>query len=237
MQGTFSFGREVMLRAIPVVLPWVASALFSTLRLRFLRAEPRRRIILAGRPFIGILWHQQMLLSQLAIGNRKAIFMSSRSRDGEISTRVLRRQGHGVVRGSSSAGGAQALREVIRLLRLGYGAVMIADGPKGPPRILKDGVILAAQRSKPGCILAAKDSGAPLIPIACAFSRALILRNWDETAIPYPFSSAVIGYGNPIIIPKEATRVECEVASADLDTAMLELERRCRAVLEEDPCG
>lgn len=221
-----SLGRAIMLQAIPVVLPWVASTLFATLNLRFQHPEPRRGVILAGRPFIGVLWHQQMLMSQVALGNRKAIFMSSRSRDGEISTRVLRRQGHGVVRGSSSAGGAQALREVIRLLRMGYGSIMIADGPKGPPR-----------RSKPGCILAAKDSGVPLIPIACAFSKALTLRNWDQTAIPYPFSSAVIGYGNPIFIPKEATRVECEVASADLDIAMMDLERRCRSFLEAGERG
>lgn len=93
---------------------------------------------------------------------------------------------------------------------------MTPDGPKGPPR-----------KSKPGCILAAKASGVPLIPIAFAVEWARHLRNWDRTAVPLPFSSIVLGYGEPLRIPGDVDRAGCIAACGTLDMAMTNLEARC----------
>jgi hypothetical protein len=136
------------------ISPRIWNAFSLTSPGRFLNRGVRDRFVTGGLPFIGVTSHQHILPSLEFLSGRKAVFMSSRSRDGELSTRFLRRMGHGVVRGSSSAGGAGALREMPRLLEPGLGAIMAADGPKGPARV-----------AKTGCVAAVRDAGVPLIPI------------------------------------------------------------------------
>jgi lysophospholipid acyltransferase (LPLAT)-like uncharacterized protein len=128
--------------------------------------------------------------------------------------------GHGVIRGSSTSGGAEALRELTRLLARGYGAILTPDGPKGPPRV-----------AKLGCVIAARGSGAPLVPLGCAISPCAHLKSWDRTAVALPFARMVLGYGDPIAVPRDAERDECEAVRARLDAEMAVLEERCRAAL------
>lgn len=211
----------ILFKLVPAFLPWLGAALFSTVSIRVLNRKVRDEYVEAGLPFVGVLWHQHMLLALKGFPGRRLVFMSSRSRDGEISTQLLRRLGHKVVRGSSSQGGADALRRMTRLVREGIGAVMVADGPKGPARV-----------AKLGCILAARDSGAPLLPVGCAISRAKELGSWDRTAIPYPLSRVSISFGAPIGVPSSAGREECEEVRARLDQEMARVEARSREVLE-----
>jgi hypothetical protein len=215
-----TWGFRLLLSLTSALIPVVRPLILATMRIRLLRASARREIIDAPRPFVGVLWHQFFLFAIELVGSRKVLFMSSRSRDGEISTRLLRRMGHGVVRGSSSAGGSAAFRELTRFLSRGFGAVMVADGPRGPARV-----------SKLGCVMAARDAGVPLIPLGCALSPSKLLRNWDRTAIPLPFSTLVMGYGDPIDVPRDASREECEAVRARLDREMAQLEAECRAAL------
>lgn len=210
-----------LVRAAPAVLPWAASGLYATCRLRILNRVIRDDSLRSGRPFVAVIWHQFMLLGLRFLPRRKMAVMASRSRDGDYTTRILRRFGHRVVRGSSSAGGAEALRELVRVVRQGYGGLMVADGPKGP-----------AREAKLGCVLLARDAEAPLLPIGCAVSSALYLRNWDRTAIPYPFARIVIAYGSPIHVPASSSREECERVRVRLHAAMEELEAQSRRVAE-----
>jgi len=214
-----SLSRQFLLRAAPAILPWAASSLYATCSWRLLNRRIRDDFVGSGRPFVAVIWHQFMLLGLKCLPDRKLAVMASRSRDGEYSTRVLRRLGHHVVRGSSSAGGAGALRELTRAVRNGYGALMVADGPKGPARVAKLGSVLLAQHAE-----------APLLPIGCAISSALYLRNWDRTAIPYPLARIVVAYGPPIVVPPTARREECESIRSRLHSVMEELEERCRQV-------
>lgn len=211
---------DFLMRAAPAFLPWVGSALYATCSLRFLNRPTWDEFSRSRRPFVAVLWHQFTLLGLTCLPHRKIAVMSSLSRDGEYSTRVLKRLGHRVIRGSSSAGGAGALRKLIGVVRLGYGALMVADGPKGP-----------ARSAKLGCVLLARDAEAPLLPIGCAVSPALHLRNWDRTAIPLPFARIAIAYGSPLVVPPSATRQDCEEARARLESAMAELEASCLRVV------
>ncbi len=204
----------------PSMGPWFVRTVLATVRRKTLNCGGRAAIVHGQRPFIGLLWHQHMLLSVEMLAGRKAVFMSSWSRDGEISTRLLRRLGHWVVRGSSRRGGSAAFRDMAHLIAAGHPALLTPDGPKGPPRV-----------AKLGCILAARASQAPLLPMACALARAKEFRNWDRTAFPFPFSSMVLGYGEPISVPADADRATCESIRERVDREMAALEARCRAAL------
>lgn len=113
-----------------------------------------------GQPIILAFWHAQQLM--VPIGNRpaKANVLISQHQDGEIIARIISRFGHRAVRGSSTRGGALALREMIRLGRSGADLVVTPDGPKGPRQIAKLGVVQLARAT-----------GLPIVPLAFSCSK------------------------------------------------------------------
>jgi lysophospholipid acyltransferase (LPLAT)-like uncharacterized protein len=210
-------GFDFLLRAVPALAPAALRGLLSTSAFRVLNRGVERAYIAQRRPFVGTLWHKDILVALDYFRRRGFTVMVSRSRDGEVVARTMHRMGYRTVRGSSSAGGAEALREMTGALRSGGLAAVIADGPRGP-----------ARAAKLGCVYAARDSGGPLVPFGCHVSPALRLRNWDGTQVPLPFSRITVAFGEPVSVRAEASREECEEVRAGLDAAMAELEATCR---------
>ena len=112
-----------------------------------------RHIILA-------FWHEQQLMIPIGYRGREANVLISQHQDGEIIARIVSRFGHRAVRGSSTRGGALALRELIRLGRSGADLVVTPDGPKGPRQVAKLGVVQLA-----------KATGLPIVPLAFSCSK------------------------------------------------------------------
>ena len=136
--------------------------------------------------------------------------MISRSVDGEITARIARRLGYTPVRGSSSKGGSAALQEMITFMkdrkekRLCGTAV---DGPRGPARQLKKGMLVLA-----------RETGSWFIPMACSGTRVMTFsRAWDRTIIPKPFSKMVIDFDEPVFIPGDIDDPAFEELRADLE--------------------
>ena len=137
----------------------------SMLIIRALRAMVRVRHVdvenLTGAPqHILAFWHAHLLLMLHSRWRGPIAVMTSRSKDGEYIARVFDWYGVDVVRGSSSRGASAALRGLLKKAREGRNLVFTPDGPKGPPRVAKDGVIYAA-----------KMSGLPIVPIAFAAKK------------------------------------------------------------------
>jgi lysophospholipid acyltransferase (LPLAT)-like uncharacterized protein len=141
-------------------LPFVASLFIRTLRLTLRVRHVRVRNIERPPQYILAFWHAHLLLMLHCRFRRPIAVMTSRSKDGEIMARVFDWYGVQSARGSSSRGGGAALRELIRYARAGSNLVFTPDGPTGPPRIAKDGVIYAAQ-----------STGLPVVPIAFAAKK------------------------------------------------------------------
>jgi lysophospholipid acyltransferase (LPLAT)-like uncharacterized protein len=151
-----------------------------------------------GEPFIGVLWHEDLVLFGDLLRGTRFTILASRSRDGEIGARIARGLGLNTVRGSSSRGAEDALTEMVELARRGECIGFVADGPRGPRRTAKVGPVIAA-----------KLSGRPIVPMACAMRGGLRLRSWDRMRVPV-LACIVARAGDPIAVPQEATREECE---------------------------
>ncbi|MCL4484940.1 MAG: lysophospholipid acyltransferase family protein [Nitrospirae bacterium] len=137
-------------------------------------------------------WHNQLLaMPYLYFGKPFRIStLVSLSKDGELTTHILRRWGIGTVRGSSTRGGISALKELLRLAKNPHHhLVLTPDGPKGPPFQIKDGLLVLAQKS-----------GRPIIPLAVSFQRYVQLNSWDGFLIPLPFTKAYFVCGDPVHI-------------------------------------
>jgi len=114
---------RVRQRLLALVGPW-AGALSLSLLARTLSirreevvVEARRR---AGLPTIYAAWHGRLALMPWLYGQRDLHVLISRSRDGEIVAALIRRFGFVPVRGSSSRGGAQGFRALLRALAAGH---------------------------------------------------------------------------------------------------------------------
>ena len=142
-------------------------------------------------------------------GARPARVLASRSRDGELVARWVTRFGLRVVRGSSSHGGAEALRELTAALRAGEDVAVVPDGPRGPREQLQPGVVVLAALS-----------GAPVVPFGFAARPARRLASWDRFMVPLPFARAAAVFGKPFAVAREADR---ETARADLERALREV--------------
>jgi lysophospholipid acyltransferase (LPLAT)-like uncharacterized protein len=113
-----------------------------------------------GGHLILAFWHAQQLMVPTGYRGPGANVLISQHQDGEIIARIISRFGHQAVRGSSTRGGALALRELIRLGRSGADLVVTPDGPKGPRQVAKLGVVQLA-----------KATGLPIVPLAFSCSK------------------------------------------------------------------
>lgn len=105
-------------------------------------------------------WHGQQLMMPLAYRGRQARILISQHRDGELIYRIVKRFGFGAIRGSTTKGGQEALRQLIRSGQQGVDLVITPDGPKGPRHIVQ-----------PGVIALAKATGLPIIPLTFGCSK------------------------------------------------------------------
>jgi lysophospholipid acyltransferase (LPLAT)-like uncharacterized protein len=140
-------------------------------------------------------WHEQILTGAWALRRRGITILISQSRDGEYVSRLVHLLGFHTARGSSSRGGVRSLLKLVRVLKNEGDVIMVADGPRGP-----------ARECKPGVITLAKRSGMPIIPTAVLVSRFKRVNSWDRTIIPCPFSTFTRIHGDPIFIPEDVDK-------------------------------
>jgi lysophospholipid acyltransferase (LPLAT)-like uncharacterized protein len=164
----------------------------ATIRVERLHLEHYLGLKARRVPILFALWHGRMFLSIQAHRGEGIATMASQSKDGELIARWLEKNGYVVVRGSTTRGGSQALREMVRLVRSGRHAALTVDGPKGPPRVVQHGVLQLARLT-----------GAWILPITSSCSKPRFLASWDRYLLPYPFSKAVVAYGEPFPIPQD----------------------------------
>ncbi len=187
----------------------------ATLKTRRVHFDRYLAVKARGVPTLFALWHGRMFLSIQAHRHEGIVTMASRSKDGEIIAGWLERNGYAVVRGSSTRGGSQALRELVRRVRSGSTAALTVDGPKGPPRVVQ-----------PGILQLARLTGGWILPITFSSDRPRFLASWDRYLLPLPFSKNVVVYGQPFPIHDDQPDREALAQIGDaLDQATVEADR------------
>jgi hypothetical protein len=160
-------------------------------------------------------WHGRLLPLCWVHRNRNAQVLASEHEDGEMLGRAIRHFGFGHVRGSSTRGGARALRELARCVRAGYDLGLTVDGPRGPRYV-----------AKPGAIEVARMTGAAVLPITTASRRHYTFSSWDAFELPLPLTSVTVAHGAPVMVPRDADATLVEAKRKQLDATL-------RAITEE----
>lgn len=190
--------------------------LAASVRYSWIDRSPLDRLYAEGQRFIFAYWHSDLILvlrmGVEEVARNPIVAMASPSRDGQLVAELLSRGGMNIVRASSDRSPMQGMREFARNLRAGQNGSMAVDGPKGPRRVVKNGIIRLAQME-----------GVPILPCAVGYQRKIVLNSWDRLRIPYPFSKAAGICGEPIYYGKELSKDRISDAAADLAKVLNDL--------------
>src|SRR5205814_9078199 len=125
--------------------------LFRRLRIKYLPGAPNTNPDsndgLEG--FSYSVWHDEIAYPMFAGRHVRTVALVSKNFDGSHLAFGLKMLGIGLVRGSSSRGGAAAIRELLRLPTNTH-LVLTPDGPRGPRRKVKLGLVFLASHSGRG---------------------------------------------------------------------------------------
>ncbi|HME71021.1 MAG TPA: lysophospholipid acyltransferase family protein [Myxococcota bacterium] len=161
-------------------------------------------------PVAGALWHRGLFIAAHFFRDQRIVVMVSRSRDGDWIETVLSGLGFaGSPRGSSSRGGASALRRQVELVRAGHSAALLCDGPRGPARVAKAGVVALARAA-----------GVAVQPVGLSARPCLRFGSWDTTLLPLPFARVVVVFGRPVPVQAEMTDEQVEHTRLETEQAV-----------------
>lgn len=202
-------------RAIRLVAFFAACLIrlwMSTLRLRIVSADGKAHPVNPqSARYIYAFWHET-LLAPLVRRQLPVRMLISQHADGELIAQVCGFLGIAVVRGSTARGGSQALFELIRGGDNSLHQAFTPDGPLGPRRQIK-----------PGIIMVAAQTGLPIVPIGVGYTRAWRAKSWDRFAVPLPFTTIAALVGEPIAISLDVDRGAMRQHQSQVQSAMLEL--------------
>ncbi len=194
-----------------IVAGAVVSAVASTWRTEVSGREHYRATTGGPKGFLFLLWHEALLPLLWHHRRQGVTIVVSEAQDGRYLAAYAERLGYRCLYGSSTRGGVRALLGAVRALQGGSPVAMTPDGPRGPRRTVKTGILAAAARS-----------GAWVLPIHAEAEWAWRLRSWDRFVVPKPFSRVRIGYGPPFRV---AEGQDLEVAAHDAAARLTRVEQ------------
>ena len=204
------------------VLPWVVWAYLKftriTSRVTVHGEEHADNAKRAGSGHIYAFWHNRQIILPIVRKDEHIHCLISSSRDGEYIARVAALFGKAAIRGSSTRGGFDAMKQMMRVLKDKGIVAITPDGPLGPPGEVKPGVIQMAQALN-----------VPIVPITFDANRKKVFGSWDGFNLPYPFSRIAILFGEPFIVdPAEPVDAACAHLKSVLDELTDRATKLCR---------
>ena len=163
-------------------------------RIDLIHEERWRELYRNRQRHVFLLWHEALLPLLWQHRHQGIAIVVSEAREGRYLSEFAASLGYRSLPGSSTRGGARALLRAVRELQAGRAVAFTPDGPRGPRRELKPGVVAAAQRG-----------GAVIVPLHAEADHAWRLHSWDRFMIPKPRARVRITYGEPFeVAPGDA---------------------------------
>jgi len=167
--------------------------------------------------YVLAFWHGTMLLPWYLHGAPNFAALTSKSKDGDILAKILKKWKYHVVRGSSSTGGDIALEIMVEHAKNKYSVAITPDGPRGPK-----------QKFKAGAVITSKKTGIPVVLVGVGFKRKKILNNWDKFEIPYFLTNAKVIYSEPLYVNSNLSYEETSEIISDCEVKLNELQNQAQ---------
>ena len=135
-----------------IIIKWILYFIYKTNKWDIRGTENFERALADNKSVVLSCWHGQLLTSFMHLADKNYYGLAGLNKDGELISKVGSRLGWKMLRGSSSKGGSKIFVEIVKKLRKPPCLIGITpDGPTGPEKIPKPGVIKPQQR--PGDLL------------------------------------------------------------------------------------
>ncbi len=160
-------------------------------------------------------WHGRLLALSWSHRNSHVYILASEHYDGDLMGKTIEWLGFGHLKGSTTRGGARALRELKGILADGNDIGLTVDGPKGP-----------RGRIQQGATELSRLASCAIVPITNTARRRKIFDSWDRFQIPAPFAKVIVEYGDPLLVPAGAGTEEREELRIELERRLGDLTSR-----------
>ena len=156
-----------------------------------------KSLLKKNKSIIISVWHGQLLSIFYDLRKENVYAVAGTHSDAELISQVAQSWGWKMIRGSSKENGQIAYKEMLRVLNEPGSILFITpDGPTGPRRI-----------PKPGIVRAAKATSSYIIPTSVFSTKKWEFINWDTFILEKPFGKIFIKYGD-YISPSELDNSE-----------------------------
>lgn len=205
------------------VLTFIVNLVIKTYHIKIYNDDAVKELSQNGKSFITAFWHGRMLIPWYVNRKYKIAALVSKSKDGEILTRLLKNWNYNVVRGSSHIGGKEALNIMEMTIDEEYSFAITPDGPTGPPNKMKAGAVVLAHRKS-----------VPLLLMGTASNRNFVFKSWDKFQVPKPFSKVSVVYSEPVYVKESSSREEINKLIEDCETRLMELQKEAEDIVRND---
>jgi lysophospholipid acyltransferase (LPLAT)-like uncharacterized protein len=206
----FSLWRRMQIPVIAGLVYWALRLIGPTLRFEVVGVHNAVQIREGGERAIGAFWHRCIFPAIWIWRNRGIVVMNTVNFDGQWTRRVIERLGFGTAQGSSSRGGIEGLTAMAKRLAEGNHVAFTIDGPRGPRYV-----------AKPGPVILARRTGAPISTFHIGLKRALTFKkSWDLFQLPFPFSRAVMFVAPPTRVPTDADSETMKQKQAEMQASL-----------------
>ena len=166
--------------------------------------------------FILCFWHGRLLMMPLSWNKKKKInVLISSHPDGQLLSKTVEHFNIETIVGSSSKGGSEAVRNIIKSLKSGVSIGMTPDGPRGPRMKINSAIIKIASLT-----------GHKIVPLSYSVKKKIFLNSWDKFLVALPFGKGCFIWGKPIKIKKNISTNEDLKLSKRLENNLLKLTRK-----------
>ena len=191
--------KSIKLYLLSKIGKWIVLLLYNTNKWNIEGENNYQDLLRNNNSVIISIWHGRVLNFVKQLANNQFYALAGTHNDAEIISRICLDTGWKVIRGSSSDKGKEAFEDIVEALKIpGSLVAMTPDGPKGPAKIPKAGVIKAAQ-----------NTGGAIIPAASHCTKHWGFKNWDTFYIPKPFGRIEVIYGEPVYFKHDQSFDEC----------------------------
>ncbi len=196
-----------------IFLHSIINVLCKSVKVNRINYEVVENLLSKKQNFVLAFWHGTMLIPWYFHRNQNFSALISQSKDGALLANSLVKWNYKVIRGSSHKGGKEALEILLKNSKQNFSVAITPDGPTGPPRVMKAGAVITAQRS-----------GIPLVLCGVASNKKFIFNSWDKFEVPKFFSKVSMKYSEPIFIDINLSRDETSKIIEQCDSELNRLQ-------------
>ncbi len=207
---------------LPHITLFILRLLWWSWRVKLEEPPEMSEYIKIRKPFLLAHWHGDEVVLLPLVKRYRLATMTSTSKDGDLMAWIVSQLGGTSSRGSSTRGGVNALRGLIRLIKINkHNSSVAVDGPRGP-----------IYKVKPGIFEISRLTGTPIFWVGVSATKYhLFNKAWNKAILPLPFSKVYIQWHGPMKEISPLQDPKAESLALDLENKLNAAKHQAQSLL------